>query len=109
MTGSNTTDDQSRLNPEFKERWLKALRSGEYKQGEGILQWNGCYCCLGVAACLIDPDGWYGSTFRGNDYILPVETMKEIGLSGQASDKLTNMNDDGDSFATIADWIEANL
>lgn len=39
----------------FKRKWIKALRSGEFKQGEGSLKImvedNGYqYCCLGVAA-----------------------------------------------------------
>jgi len=31
------------------EQWIKALRSGEYKQGRGALQGPQGYCCLGVA------------------------------------------------------------
>lgn len=33
-----------------REAWLNALRSGEFKQGQGNLLKNGKYCCLGVAA-----------------------------------------------------------
>ena len=30
-------------------RWVKALRSGKYKQGNaGVMKLGGCYCCLGV-------------------------------------------------------------
>jgi len=36
-------------------KWVKALRSGEYKQGTKLLKFNGKYCCLGVA-CEIMPD-----------------------------------------------------
>src|SRR5688572_17403992 len=34
----------------IKEKWVKALRSGEFKQGEGKLHDsdNDTYCCLGV-------------------------------------------------------------
>lgn len=31
-------------------RWTKALRSGEYRQGEDYLMCDGRYCCLGVLA-----------------------------------------------------------
>lgn len=49
-----------KMNPEVKELWLKALRSGDYKQGTGRLctvvpvgpyeaEWTERrYCCLGV-------------------------------------------------------------
>ena len=34
---------------DIKEKWLTALRSGEYKQGKYYLKNdNNCYCCLGV-------------------------------------------------------------
>ena len=28
--------------------WVKALRSGDYKQGRNLLCYEGAYCCLGV-------------------------------------------------------------
>lgn len=42
------------MKPEIKRRWVAALRSGKYKQGEGSLCTAGetgaadTYCCLGV-------------------------------------------------------------
>lgn len=44
-------------------RWLKALRSGKYKQGKGALcRWipGGAeeFCCLGVAAHVLIPGEW---------------------------------------------------
>lgn len=35
--------------------WVKALRSGEYKQTIGTLQDDKGYCCLGVACVLFIP------------------------------------------------------
>ncbi len=42
---------------ELRSEWVKALRSGEYVQGEGKLysDYDGTYCCLGVL-CRILPD-----------------------------------------------------
>jgi hypothetical protein len=37
---------------ELQEKWLKALESGEYKQGQFALYRNGSYCCLGVACAV---------------------------------------------------------
>lgn len=46
MTINEWTDEQKA----FQRRWLKALESGEYKQGVEMLRWDdGSYCCLGVA------------------------------------------------------------
>ncbi len=43
------------MNPEVKAEWLKALRSGEYKQCRGSLaKHNQGYCCLGVLADVVD-------------------------------------------------------
>ncbi len=42
------------MKPEIKEKWLKALRSGEYSQGSGCLKQTDSgtekvtHCCLGV-------------------------------------------------------------
>lgn len=42
-----------RLPKDFTEAWLKALRSGEYVQGEGSLLSREGYCCLGVACASV--------------------------------------------------------
>lgn len=39
------------------EEWVKALRSGEFKQGKGALQTPGGFCCLGVACKVFIPEG----------------------------------------------------
>lgn len=36
------------MKPEIKVKWVNALRSGEYKQGNGKLNRDGAFCCLGV-------------------------------------------------------------
>lgn len=36
------------MNKEIKERWIAALRSGEYSQSSGYLSTDEGYCCLGV-------------------------------------------------------------
>lgn len=54
--------DQIRTNPEAQQRvrdWIKALRSGNYQQGESALHLKGDgYCCLGVACDLFDNTRW---------------------------------------------------
>lgn len=36
-------------------KWIKALRSGEYKQTRGFLEKNGGFCCAGVACKVFIP------------------------------------------------------
>ena len=99
---------------EFKEKWLKGLRSGEYKQGKGQLRTkDGKYCCLGVAAVvngmqmdrcgegLLDEKGH----FRGYNPIAKIIGDDNVGTLYQMNDSMT----DGKTFEEIADWIEKNI
>jgi hypothetical protein len=109
----------------MKARWLKALRSGRYKQADGTLfdrigsSRKPAYCCLGVLArcekrldmktgCFITDDGEEGCTellTTPGDFNLARFQM----LPKRIQVKLSEMNDDGQSFTEIADWIEENL
>lgn len=41
------------MKPEIKQQWVEALESGEYRQGNGVLQTaDDRYCCLGVLSDL---------------------------------------------------------
>jgi hypothetical protein len=46
----------SSMPKELKEKWVTALRSGEYQQGQNYLhvESNNSYCCLGVLQHCID-------------------------------------------------------
>ena len=63
------------MNKEIKEKWLKALRSGEYTQGQGFLKQmkdnTPQYCCLGILCDIAAKEGileWeqedFGSPFH---------------------------------------------
>ena len=94
------------------ELWVKALRSGKYKQTRRVLKDKNGYCCLGVLAeemgVLDEKDECYG------DY----ETLEKWGKNGTCPLRngegwidsmrmsLASMNDDGHSFEEIADFIE---
>jgi hypothetical protein len=45
---SRERDMVEKMDPKIKPLWLAALRGGEYSQGEGYLNRNGKFCCLGV-------------------------------------------------------------
>lgn len=109
------------MNPEYKERWIAALRSGEFQQGSLYLlaedRGNKTYCCLGVAAHLFGDEygiqrketcgiTWFDTVFS----CLPDKLSNALGLNGEVQATLSRMNDSGKfSFNQIADWIEANV
>ena len=105
-----------KLDPEFKAQWLAALRSGEYKQGRCALRSiRDEYCCLGVACDVIDPNQWrsqFGMDTPpswGSSMPSAVTTLPFMGGLAEEASELAAMNDNGNSFAVIADWIEENL
>lgn len=46
-----------KMDPDVKAKWVEALRSGEYKQGKGVLEQEGKFCCLGVLCDLAVKNG----------------------------------------------------
>lgn len=126
-----------KMDPSVKLRWVRALRSGEYKQGQGFLRQtlnNGelLYCCLGVLCELYSREyGNYhfeppkvpgsGDLFMGVNNVLPEPIRKwaklpsPLGLPMYTHAPngvlkfLTNINDEQFDFQTIADWIERQV
>lgn len=108
-----------KLEPEFKAKWVAALRSGKYKQGRRELRSvDDEFCCLGVAIDITHPETWeltrYGWKSTTGRHVPPVEFYMEWGLDGFW--RLSDRNDgEGEwrgnpqTFAQIADWIEAEL
>ena len=111
------------MNAKIKARWIKALRSGEYMQGQNYLhqtdsgQKEHRYCCLGVLCELavkshiIPPsDILYkgkGIYFYGEvSGSLPSEVESWAEISSFDADILVEMNDEGASFKKIARYIE---
>lgn len=109
-------------------KWVKALRSGKYRQGRGVLRTgNDSYCCLGVLCDIAgaewkqeglqsDLNGDYAAISSGHeDYCcIPSPVVKATGMKTTTGsyDSLTDkpslmkLNDEGSSFAQIADVIE---
>lgn len=106
------------LNKKLLKKWIKALRSGDYEQGEGSLCSDDGrrFCCLGVLADIqgfeweVASDGLI-PVYKNNrkmarsssDY-LP-EKIAE-GLDGPLQEELIGMNDGCASFNQIANFIE---
>lgn len=95
------------LPKEFGEKWIAALRSGEYKQDteNSTLRHDGCYCVVGVAAIANNLEFKNDNRAVLND---GTDIIKFIGKF--LFRELYNLNDhDEKSFPEIADWIEQNV
>jgi hypothetical protein len=129
--------DIRKINPEVKAAWVTALRSGEYKQGQGKLRIENHYCCLSVLCDLhrivteegqwmFDGHYYYtpDSAKNGNAYSLTSAVKLWIGIGindtlrvphkGPTGHELpihlSDLNDEYDlSFSQLADIIEKHL
>lgn len=110
-----------KMNPEVKERWVAALRSGKYRQTRGTLnEGDVSFCCLGVL-CDTEGLGWeisnpYNKVRVIKDFpksyggMLPGVLLDRFGFTGRAQELLIEKNDvRQDNFESIANWIEENL
>ena len=117
------------MNQRDKDRWIAALRSGDYKQLRWLMS-NGdnrkpstAFCCLGVAMNVFH--GWDHGEFKatggvgrglGLDERLTEQFLKEFVptewhvLTDTWADFFVIANDKlGWTFAQIADWAEKYL
>ena len=58
---------KNKMNPEVKQKWIDALRSGDYEQGSEKLRTPNGYCCLGVLCDLYAQEHDTQWEFRGYD------------------------------------------
>jgi len=56
---------KTKMNPEIKQKWVDALRSGKYDQGSEKLRSRQGYCCLGVLCDLYSQEQNQEWEFRG--------------------------------------------
>ena len=97
------------MNSVIKKKWINALRSGEYRQGQEFLKSkDGTYCCLGVL-CKITGNG--SNRDMGASYpMVSYDGVPEdfMGLDGDMQNELAIMNDYGKhDFDSIAYYIES--
>ena len=118
--------------PQLTRRWIEALRSGKYAQGQYALQVNRRFCCLGVLAQIEDEleapttvDYRHTMKASGSKSTITVKLAKRAGLRGGLdadsepnelspldldASELANMNDSGNAtFDEIADLLENRL
>jgi hypothetical protein len=112
------------MKQELKEKWIAALRSGKYKQGQGLLRSaNDRYCCLGVlcevAGVPAKQVSYEDARWRGipqdqmgcYDYdnecgFLSSRLRVNLGVDPDVAYQLATMNDAGESFKSLAKYIE---
>lgn len=117
---------KSKLNPNAR-KWVKALRSGKYRQCKGKLtridrKGQTSHCCLGVACEVFIKSGGklrtcdeysvrsYGPNNEAD--LLPGKVKRWLGLnstdgSSKMNMPLSKLNDNGKRFKSIADIIES--
>lgn len=97
---------------EFGEKWVKALRSGKYEEGDtnAVLRWNDCYCPLGLAGYINDFEfNTYGDTATKDGEDL-YAFFDRITKNSSFNADIYIMWDSGKyTFNQIADWIEQNV
>lgn len=121
----------------WAEKWVEALRSGEYKQGKNRLRSNDDeFCCLGVLCDqmqkagvmpfweTIKMDGIEDTSYRcaGEITHLPIQAAELVGLTTpdgafkadskypptvRVTSSLMLWNDEGKTFEEIANLIES--
>ena len=112
------------MNPQIKQKWVSALRSGEYQQTKGFLRTDDGFCCLGVLCDLYGKENnveWNlvnnGQNYEFQNYKshLPSSVVEWSGVKdnnpfvNNQTDGLIGLNDKGSTFNKIADVIEEQL
>lgn len=124
LVARNREIDES-MNQEIKQRWVEALRSNQYQQTKGFLHDDIGFCCLGVLCDLAVQDGVIEETsVNDGDYfcydtestLLPYEVVEWARLSSKdpkvvnnGETTLSTLNDNGNSFISIAEVIDHQL
>lgn len=123
------------MKPEIKEKFIAALRSGEYNQTTARLyrkvKGEDCYCALGVLCDLALKEGVEGLVFDPTDdeqlyffrgpepddaigfgwriSILPTVVKQWADVDDFFASRVYSRNDSGRSFHDLAKWVEKNF
>lgn len=115
------------MKPEIKEKWVAALRSGEYTQATGYLRTKEGFCCLGVLCDIVQEDvgmHWIKGTEYGlecyrytknNNYIHHSLTLSASGCLPTEVVNLSDLEDYdpviwyGDDGSTLAELNDKGL
>lgn len=117
------------MDQEKKAQWVAALRSGDYKQGHGLLHTitdgEHQYCCLGVLCDLAEKSGLtlrrgdnldrglaqpytrYVIAYNGNDDFLPQAVMEWAGVTSPnpPTCEPSDVGTPGNSLPATLSWL----
>jgi hypothetical protein len=111
----------------IRDQWTKALRSGDYEQGEGVLRRGDRFCCLGVLCDLAVKAGIipqeklptdeyrYGPQPYGTcvaylpDVVVEWAELPSHNPKVGSGITLAALNDEGRPFEEIADAIDESF
>lgn len=106
----------------IKRAWTEALRSDRYPQGRGVLRDGDRFCVLGVLCDLAVRAGVIEQTtaasgvtaYAGRISTLPPDVarwagIKDGGIVKRDRVSIAHLNDEGATFALLADVIERQL
>jgi hypothetical protein len=99
------------MNKRIKKLWIKALTSGEYKQGKEQLRDGDRFCCLGVLCDIYGKQkgvAWAGDTFLGDFSALPRKVQKWAGL-GESNPSLPDSKFQHASLAEQNDYAKSGF
>ena len=114
------------MDKKIKETWIKALNSGEFKQGTEFLEKDGKYCALGILSLLSLVEGQctYNEIdglgrFDNKRFTLTYNTLTWAGMDLEdfkvdvicegESTSIADLNDRGLSFKELARIINLKL
>lgn len=85
------------MNPQVKQLWVDALRSGDYSQGKGHLNKDGKFCCLGVLCDL--------AVKAGVDVVITDEDEESQHFVYQDADTFDELADTDEILTNnVANW-----
>jgi hypothetical protein len=104
------------MNPQLKQSWVGALRSGAYRQAFGHLrvstEFGVRHCAMGVLYDLIAPPPDPFDETAGEDWLspfMPEARLAAAGVSQYQQRLIASLNDHGSTFEQIADIVERDM
>lgn len=90
---------------EHRRAWVKALRSGKYKQAVGSLQNDEGFCCLGVACDVYLKSGDAPKTAKWDNFDFQFKAPRKPKETADGVFLVSDHTCDSDLPPTVQDWL----
>lgn len=97
------------MDQSLKKKWVEALLSGKYEQGDGYMRYGDNYCCLGVLQDVCLKEGMDFLPIWGATEVLPAKLSTSLDMPQWIARRLAKINDSGVPFDMIAGLIDEAL